>query len=197
MRTAGVESPSTDTGGMLIRWPRTVAVSLPVVRHLFGDCVRMPSGVMLWQLPPPGSPHREGGYRDPLPDGLLQARPPGDPGCQRSVRDLHSSGRAQPLMEEVPAIPVYHLHNQMRPGGPGSFRGLPSRSPSKGAIATRISHFTASQEGVRNGSPSLNAKGTPSDAGWEEFRRASARFEFRMHCLITSSSVLRRKSPAK
>lgn len=100
---------------------------------LFGDYVEPSSMLNSFRCQ---DPQNESGYCNPAFDGLLQQ-------AADSLNDTTRTGlyhqAEQLLMEEVPAIPVYH-YNQMRLVDP-SLRGLPSRNL-KGAIATKDLYFS-------------------------------------------------------
>ncbi|MGY3901529.1 peptide ABC transporter substrate-binding protein [Aeromonas lusitana] len=100
---------------------------------LFGDYVEPSSMLNSFRCQ---DPQNESGYCNPAFDTLLQQAADSLDGNARNGY-YHQAERL--LMEEMPAIPVYH-YNQMRLVDP-SLRGLPSRNL-KGAIATKDLYFS-------------------------------------------------------
>ncbi|HEA3091482.1 TPA: peptide ABC transporter substrate-binding protein [Aeromonas salmonicida] len=100
---------------------------------LFGDYVEPSSMLNSFRCQ---DPQNESGYCNPAFDGLLQQASDTLDGSTRT--GLYRQAE-QLLMDEMPAIPVYH-YNQMRLVDP-TLRGLPSQSL-KGAIATKDLYFS-------------------------------------------------------
>ncbi|RAJ09699.1 peptide ABC transporter substrate-binding protein [Aeromonas salmonicida] len=100
---------------------------------LFGDYVEPSSMLNSFRCQ---DPQNESGYCNPAFDGLLQQASDTLDGSTRT--GLYRQAE-QLLMDEMPAIPVYH-YNQMRLVDP-TLRGLPSRNL-KGAIATKDLYFS-------------------------------------------------------
>ncbi|HGY1051961.1 peptide ABC transporter substrate-binding protein [Aeromonas salmonicida] len=100
---------------------------------LFGDYVEPSSMLNSFRCQ---DPQNESGYCNPAFDGLLQQASDTLDGSTRT--GLYRQAE-QLLMDEMPAIPVYH-YNQMRLVDP-TLRGLPSQNL-KGAIATKDLYFS-------------------------------------------------------
>ncbi|WP_265452414.1 peptide ABC transporter substrate-binding protein [Aeromonas salmonicida] len=100
---------------------------------LFGDYVEPSSMLSSFRCQ---DPQNESGYCNPAFDGLLQQASDTLDGSTRT--GLYRQAE-QLLMDEMPAIPVYH-YNQMRLVDP-TLRGLPSQNL-KGAIATKDLYFS-------------------------------------------------------
>ncbi|EQB2600632.1 peptide ABC transporter substrate-binding protein [Aeromonas salmonicida] len=100
---------------------------------LFGDYVEPSSMLNSFRCQ---DPQNESGYCNPALDGLLQQASDTLDGSTRT--GLYRQAE-QLLMDEMPAIPVYH-YNQMRLVDP-TLRGLPSQNL-KGAIATKDLYFS-------------------------------------------------------
>ncbi|WP_447830101.1 peptide ABC transporter substrate-binding protein [Aeromonas salmonicida] len=100
---------------------------------LFGDYVEPSSVLNSFRCQ---DPQNESGYCNPAFDGLLQQASDTLDGSTRT--GLYRQAE-QLLMDEMPAIPVYH-YNQMRLVDP-TLRGLPSQNL-KGAIATKDLYFS-------------------------------------------------------
>ena len=100
---------------------------------LFGDYVEPSSMLNSFRCQ---DPQNESGYCNPAFDGLLQQASDTLDGSTRT--GLYRRAE-QLLMDEMPAIPVYH-YNQMRLVDP-TLRGLPSQNL-KGAIATKDLYFS-------------------------------------------------------
>jgi ABC-type oligopeptide transport system substrate-binding subunit len=81
-------------------------------------------------------PQNESGYCNPAFDGLLQQA---SDTLDGNVRVGLYQQAEQLLMDEMPAIPIYH-YNQMRLVDP-TLRGLPVQNL-KGAIATKDLYFS-------------------------------------------------------
>ncbi|ATV00062.1 peptide ABC transporter substrate-binding protein [Aeromonas salmonicida] len=106
---------------------------LLVRSFLFGDYVEPSSMLNSFRCQ---DPQNESGYCNPAFDGLLQQASDTLDGSTRT--GLYRQAE-QLLMDEMPAIPVYH-YNQMRLVDP-TLRGLPSQNL-KGAIATKDLYFS-------------------------------------------------------
>lgn len=100
---------------------------------LFGDYVEPSSMLNSFRCQ---DPQNESGYCNPAFDGLLQQASDTLDGSTRT--GLYRQAE-QLLMDEMPAIPVYH-YNQMRLVDP-TLHGLPSQNL-KGAIATKDLYFS-------------------------------------------------------
>ena len=100
---------------------------------LFGDYVEPSAMLNSFRCQ---DPQNESGYCNPTFDGLLQQAADTLDG---NVRTGLYHQAEQLLMDEMPAIPVYH-YNQMRLVDP-TLRGLPVQNL-KGAIATKDLYFS-------------------------------------------------------
>lgn len=100
---------------------------------LFGDYVEPSSMLNSFRCQ---DPQNESGYCNPAFDGLLQQASDTLDGSTRT--GLYRQAERL-LMDEMPAIPMYH-YNQMRLVDP-TLRGLPSQNL-KGAIATKDLYFS-------------------------------------------------------